>query len=92
MKQVFEFLICFGNIAGYVQNFGHISKQIQKFVPQIFRYHIELCTTRQNFSILASFLKTISISAWFWENRVYKEQPKFDDFVKISQIFAFSPI
>ena len=49
MEKIFDL---FWNIAGYVQSFGHfpefvhnfihISKKNQKFVPQIFRHHIEV--------------------------------------------------
>ena len=50
----FEFLIVFGHMHGYVQNFGHFpnfvqysayikkKSKIQKSVPWIFRYHIEV--------------------------------------------------
>ena len=53
MEQIFEFLIFLGNMSkfytklGNVQNFGHpaiFSKKskIQKSVPLIFRYHVEV--------------------------------------------------
>ena len=40
-----DFVQNFGHFANFVHNFGHISKKkskIQKSVPQIFRYHIEV--------------------------------------------------